>query len=1224
VTKKRSRKASVRATPRTPTRVKAPAQTVVAGVGASAGGLEALQSLFRAMPLDTGLGFVLVQHLDPTRRSLTAELLGKATEMPVVEVIDRMRIEPDHVYVLPPNRLLAVRRGTLRTMALPERHGPPLPVDFLFRSLAEDETEKAIGIILSGTGSDGALGLKAIKAQGGLMIAQQPEQARYDGMPRSAIATGQVDYVLPVEEMPTHLVRYVRHAYFGGGTPPAAQVAQAPDQLSKVLALLRAQTRYDFRYYKKSMVLRRIIRRMGLRHIERPAAYLDLLRASPDEGKALLKDLLIGVTSFFRDPEAFKVLAEKVIPPLIAAHEPDTSLRVWVPGCASGEEAYSLAILLLEQLATAHKSCPVQIFATDIDAEALEVGRAGIYPDNIAHDVSPQRLQRFFTQHANGYHVSKALRDAVVFAVQNLIGDPPFSKLDLVSCRNLLIYLEPEMQQRLIPLFHFALNAHGCLLLGTSETVGQQDHLFERVSQKSRIFRRIGPARAAPADLPLATGVGHWGTDRARARVAVPAATNPGQVAKDLLLTGFTPVAVLINRKREILYFHGATTRYLDQPSGAPTNDLLSLVRAELRTQLRAALQKAVREQRRISVAAGTISNQDGNRRVSVTVTPVEAPAELAGLLLVTFADEVEPDMQVPVSEPGTTDAAVIRQLEHELKTMRDDLHNTIDQLECANEELKASNEEATSLNEEFQSTNEELEASKEELQTLNEELTTVNHQLQAKVAELENANNDLANLLTSTDIATIFLDTQFCIKRFSPATTRLLHLIPTDIGRPLRDIAGKLRDDDLLRDAQRVLDKLTPVEKEVRADDWGWFIRRALPYRTRDNKIDGVVVTFSDVTQLKHAEQAAQAAREHAESILETVREALVVLDGDLRVVSANRCFYETFQVTPAQARGRPIFEVGELRCDHSRLRALLKEILPQRTAITDFELGCELPSGGQRILVVNGRRMRRSADRPETILLAFEDITERRAAQEKLRQAERLAAIGTFAAGVAHEINNPLASMLITAQQALHAPQDLKAVKLSLREIVEDIERCSRVVKSVRSFARQEAPEKRRVDLNDVVQDVARAVQQYARQRGVRLHLRLGRGLPPLPADATELAQALINIVYNALEASRKGQTVAVRTGIRQQALRVTVQDQGRGMTAEERQHVFDPFYTTRDKEGGTGLGLSLAHATIRRHDGTIRLKSKLGQGTSVVVELPLKKSTDRKARRKSSQRR
>ena len=513
------------------------------------------------------------------------------------------------------------------------------------------------------------------------------------------------------------------------------------------------------------------------------------------------------------------------------------------------------------------------------------------------------------------------------------------------------------------------------------------------------------------------------------------------------------------------------------------------------------------------------------------------------------------------------------------------------------------------SMNEEFQSTNEELETSKEELQTLNEELTTVNHQLQAKLEELEAANNDLANFLASTDIATVFLDTEFRIKRFTSPCVRLLRLIPSDVGRPFQDIARKFRDDDLLRDARIVLAKLTALEQEVRCEDGNWFIRRVLPYRTRENKIEGVVVTFSDVTQLKRVERVAQAARTHAESILETVREALVVLDAELRVVSVNRSFCDAFQVTPEQARERSIFEVGEGRCDNPQLRTLLREILPKHKAVTDFELHYVLPSSEPRSLLVNARQMRPAGDQSEAILLALEDVTERRAAEQKLRGVERLAAIGTFAAGMAHEINNPLAAVLMTAQFALRSCQDARVVKTSLEEIIADVGRCSLVVKSVRNFAQQQTREKQPLDLNSMVRDAGRQVQAYARRRGMRLRFELESGLPRVEAAATELEQALINVITNALEASRKGQTVVVGAAAQAGSVRLYVVDKGRGMTAEQREHACDPFFTTREKEGGTGLGLALAHGTIRRHGGTVSIESKPGRGTTVVITLPIR---------------
>jgi two-component system CheB/CheR fusion protein len=826
----------------------------LAGMAASAGGLDAFKKFFSAMPSNSGIAFVLIPHLDPTHESLMVELIARQTPMPVVEATEGMRVEPDHVYIIPPNKYMTISDCVLRLTGPVARGGLQTPIDLFLRSLAEDRQEQAICIILSGTGAHGTLGLRAVKGNGGMSMVQEPKSAEYDRMPQSAIATGLADYVLTPEEMPEALVRYVQHSYLHGQEPDAA-VEEAPDHLRQVLALLRARAKYDFSCYRKKMLLRRIERRMGLNHIEQVPAYLGFLRENPDEIKQLVRDLLISVTSFFRDPDAFGALAE-VLPSLVQSKDDDEPVRVWVPACATGEEAFSIAILLLEQLAATHKTSQLQVFATDLDEMALATARQAVYPDSIAADVSSERLSRFFFRtDEHCYRVNKALRDAVVFAIQSPIADPPFSKLDLISCRNLLIYLEPEMQRKIIALFHFALNEGGYLFLGPSETIGRETGLFEPVNKKWRVYRRVGPARPAHVDFPLVSPAER----RSEGKAAVPPpALRPNQFAEltqRLLLESYAPAAVLINRAYQVLYFFGATMRYLDQPTGEPTHDLMLLARDGLRTKLRAMVHRASRELEPIRESGIGFRRNGDYVSASVTVRPVHVGKGADSLLLLTFEDEIEtPAPQPAPQEHG--DSSLVGHLEYELKATREDLQSTIEELESANEELKAANEEVMSMNEELQSANEELETSKEELQSLNEELSTVNGQLQDKVEDLETANNDMANLFNSTDIGTLFLDTNLRIKRFTPAATSLFNLIASDVGRPISDIVQKFNDPSLFEDAQRVQQELTPIQKEVPTHDERWCIRRILPYRTTDNRIDGVVINFVDISDRRRIEE--------------------------------------------------------------------------------------------------------------------------------------------------------------------------------------------------------------------------------------------------------------------------------------------------------------------------------------------------------------------------------
>lgn len=670
----------------------------VAGIGASAGGLDAFKRFFGAMPVDSGVAFVLIPHLDPKHESLMVELLARHTKMPVVEATDGMAVEANRVHIIPPNKYMTIAGGDLRLTGPVERGGLQTSIDLFLRSLAIDKQEKAICIILSGNGSHGAVGLKAIKASEGMAMVQDPSTAEYPRMPESSVATGLADYVLPVENMPEKLINYIQH-YYVNGAKTGADGADDSDHLNKVLALLRARTKFDFRCYRKRMLTRRIERRMSLSHFQQLADYLAFLREHPDEVKQLFRDLLISVTNFFRDVEAFQALEMEVIVPLVHAKPHDAPLRIWSAGCATGEEAYSLGMVVLEQLSAAQKSCPVQIFATDVDEDALEVARQGIYPESIVTDVSPERLGRFFTRVGDAsYQVSKQLREIVVFARQNLVTDAPFSKLDLIVCRNLLIYLEPDIQKKVLALLHFSLNEGGFLFLGSSETIGRHIDLFEPVSRKWRIFQRIGPARPERVEVPITIAVEPLVPPR---RLAPPSPTRPvsfAEMTHRLLLDQFAPPAVLINRKYEILYFFGATDRYLAVPAGEPTQDLMMMARDGLRTKLRSAIHKAVREGGPVTLQGAQVKRNGNYQPVIVAIRPVLGPQGADGLLLITFQDS---DQDIPPPPPPETAAeeSVVRQLEYELKATREDLQSTVEELESSNEELKVSNEEVMSMN---------------------------------------------------------------------------------------------------------------------------------------------------------------------------------------------------------------------------------------------------------------------------------------------------------------------------------------------------------------------------------------------------------------------------------------------------------------------------------------------------------------------------------------------
>ena len=867
----------------------------VVGIGASAGGLEALVEFFDSSRSDTGMAFVVIQHLPPTRESMMADILSKHTAMSVEQVEDGMAVQRNHVYVIRPGHTLTIHDGRLHLGEPLEARGHQRPVDDFFRSLAMEQRERAVCVILSGMGSNGTAGAQMVKAVGGVCVAQDPESAKFASMPRHLIDAGFSDYILRPADMPEALARYAAHPYSKGGKGGVAEPLPRRDQkvMTEILAVLRSRVRHDFSGYKRPTVVRRIQRRMGLSRVTQLADYAKLLRQTPGEATALADDLMIHVTGFFRDPLAWEALRQQVIAPLVAERADGATVRCWVTACSSGEEAYTLGMLLLEAADGAGKQLDVKIFATDMAERSLAHARAGIYPGGIESEIAPERLARFFEKEDANYRVRRDLREAVVFAPQNVLQDPPFSRMDICTCRNLLIYLESDVQRRVLALLHFGLVNGGTLFLGTSETLGTAEALFEAVDKRHRIYRRVGANRpgllefgSAPPSLLAAAGGSAAGGVVAQGVEGRAARMSVTYLTQRLLLERYTPPAVVVDRDMRIVYFHGRTEPYLDQPRGEPTRDLMQLAREPVRGPIRTALFAAFDRNEEGVARDGTITAEDGStKRVTVHATPLE-PRAGGHLFLLSFEEQPEPPpLAVTAAGPAGTEAA----LRQELDRTRGDLEATVSALQAANEEMKASNEEVTSINEELQSTNEELETSKEELQSLNEELTTVNAQLQAKMEELQATTSDLDSLLSSTDIAVIFLDPQFRVRRFTPAVRDLVDLIAADVGRPLRDLNRKFEDPQLSDDAQAVIERLVPVEREVASDSGRWYSRRALPYRTSDNRINGVVLTFVDITDRRRADAAMRDSEQRLRRVIEINTVGILFVDVAGPVDDAN-----------------------------------------------------------------------------------------------------------------------------------------------------------------------------------------------------------------------------------------------------------------------------------------------------------------------------------------------
>ena len=844
----------------------------IVGIGASAGGLEALELFLRHVPEVNGLAFVIVLHLDPTHKGIMPELLQRTTKMTVFQVKDRMRVKPNCVYVIPPNKDMSILHGVLHLFEPTTPRGLRLPIDYFLRSLAEDRQEMGIGVILSGMGSDGTIGVRAIKEKGGLVLVQEPASAKFDSMPRSVIVSGLADLIAPAEQLPEKIIGFLRLAFSIAKTELTLE-EKDKGNLEKVLILLRARTGQDFSLYKRNTVYRRIERRMSIHQIERIASYVRFLQENTQEVELLFKELLIGVTSFFRDRDAWEHLQKEAIAPCISNRPAGGILRAWSAGCSTGEEAYSLAMVFKEQLEQQRpkESFTLQIFATDLDPDAINKARQGIYPANIVADVSPERLLRFFVKENDGYRVGKEIRKMVTFATQNLIMDPPFTKLDIVICRNLLIYLTPELQKKLMPLFHYSLNPGGVLFLGSAESIGPFTTLYAPLNVKSRLFRRRESVIQAetltfpPSFIPTMPGI-------AKELMTTKPPVNLQSLVDQMLLQNFSPPSVLVNDKGDILYISGRTGKYLEPAAGKANWSIFSMAREGLRFELGSALQKALRQKETIIVRGLKVGTNGGAQSVDVTVQAIEEPEALRGMVLIVFTDVATPLGKKPAgrSKSAPTDNARVQELEQELQHSREELQSTGEEMQSSQEELKSTNEELQSTNEELQSTNEELTTSREEMQSLNEELQTVNAEQQSKMDELSRVNNDMRNLLNSTEIVTVFLDNNLHVRRFTSGADKLFKLRLGDVGRPLAEIANNLMYPDLTEVAQDVVRTLAFSEKQIASTDGRWYLVRIMPYRTMEDSIGGVVITFADITAAKKLEAELRTENERLKKLVE------------------------------------------------------------------------------------------------------------------------------------------------------------------------------------------------------------------------------------------------------------------------------------------------------------------------------------------------------------------
>ena len=954
----------------------------IVGIGASAGGFEAVMELLRMLPANTGMAYAIFQHLDPKYPSKLRELISKATGMPVVEIRDRMHIEPDHVYILPPNHDVILTDRSFNLVKYPRAERLHMPIDHFFHSLAQVERNCAIGVVLSGTGSDGTAGLTAIKAAGGLTFAQAEASAKYFGMPRSAIASGCVDAVLTLPQLAKELVRISKHPlvkYRGAKTLHADAFPEQGDAYSKIFFLLRQHSGVDFSRYKQSTLQRRITRRMVLHRLEQLDQYVRFLRKNPVELDELFYDLLINVTGFFRDKQAFAALKKKVYPHLIKQKsEHGSDIRIWVPGCATGEEAYSIAICLVEELQKARSNSRAQIFGTDLSETAINKARAGLYPESIKKDVSPERLRRFFTKVSDGYQINRMIRDMCTFARQNICEDPPFSRLDMVSCRNLLIYLGPSLQKKALPIFHYALNSEGFLMLGTSESIGQFADLFTLLDKKYKIYqKKVSPFRHEMA----------FGRQRITEKTEISKAAgspqiDPGgdtdiqKIADRIILNNYAPGCVVIDRTMQVLEFRGQTAPFIEHAPGAASLNILHMVRAGLMVDLRAAIHKALKLKEAVHKESGFIRVRGEVQEVNIDVIPFRTRPSRERYLLVLFqalpvskhlADGAASGKSAKPSHPGE-----VERLRVELTSTKESLQAIVEEQEASNEELKSANEEVESANEELQSTNEELETAKEELQSTNEELTTLNEELINRNRELAQFNDDLNNLLTSINIPLLVVDGNLTVRRITPQAQAVFNIISAEMGRKLADIKPKIPLPNLDKLIREVIANLVPYETEIRDGEGNMFSLRIRPYRTKDNKIDGAVVALVDLGPIKSsvggraAEIFAQLARQDGERML--------LLDSELRVKAASPGFYEGSGLAPRDIEGRGLYEISNRKWDVPKLRKSLKTVLAMKEPFEDLTV--ELRGDGNERTLFSARELR--AEDGRFILLQIKNETD------------------------------------------------------------------------------------------------------------------------------------------------------------------------------------------------------------------------------------------------------
>lgn len=1189
-----------------------PDDLIVVGIGASAGGVDALRLFFENVAEDSGAAYVVILHLSPEYDSKLAEILRASAKIPVSKVGERTEVAPNHVYVVSPNNHLLMVEGHLAVSQNTEVEDRRAPVDMFFRTLANTHGPRAVCVILSGSGANGSMGLKRVKELGGAAFVQNPREAEYNEMPRNAIATDLVDEVLPVAEIPAKIIDY--RSRLGAIQIPIESEQRPEDQqhaLREIFTQLRIRTGHDFNNYKRATLLRRIERRINVRQLTSLSGYSSYLQQNPEETTALLKDLLISVTNFFRDPKSFDAMEKDVMPMVIQNKTGESPLRIWIAGCATGEEAYSLAMLCAEQIIKVIDAPKVQIFATDIDEAAIKHAREGLYTINDAADVSPERLRRFFNKEGDAYRVKREIREMILFANHNFIKDPPFSNIDIISCRNVLIYLNRSAQERVLETFHFALRPNGFLFLGSSESADGANDLYITYSREHHIFQKkqITSARQYPVPEstpnirmePMPSSVGIL------LKEGLPQCSDRMSFG-DLhhrLLEAYAPPSVVVNADYDIVHLSERAGRYLLMGGGDPSRNILKLIRQELRLELRSALYQAVQRQMAVEARGLKVTLEDRTETLNIHVRPVVNDGDPAkGCILIIFERVADGVRNNEIF--FTSDEPIARQLEDELNRLKAQLRMSNEQHEFHAEELKASNEELQAMNEEMRSAAEELETSKEELQSINEELRTVNQELKIKVEETTIASNNLHTLINSVDIGTIFLDRSFRVAFFTPAARELFNLIPSDHGRPLSDITGKLLYDKLTDDAAFVLEKLRSVDREVHATDGRVFIMRILPYRTAEDRINGVVITFFDVTARKRTEEALQESEQRFRAIVSQTTAGIsqMNLDGTLMLVNAK--LSAMLGYTAEDLAGRSIWDLT-FHQDIEKTKLFYEQLKRQGTAV---DLETRLVHKNGSILWVNESLslIRNDKNEPESTVAVIIDITDRKRFQEQKDE---------FIGIASHELKTPVTSIKAYAQILQERfEKNLKTDEnpAILRKLNRQVDRLSMLIRDLLDTTKiaegglEFHPE--RFSPNKLIADLVGEMQPLS---DVHTLIFIPGEVGDVVADAERIEQVLTNLITNAIKYSPDGGKVTITSEPFGNVTKISVKDEGIGIPEELQSKVFDRFFRVGNSSiatiQGMGLGLYISSAIVQRHGGKLWVDSTPGKGSTFYFTIPHK---------------